>query len=211
MKLDLDIPRLETLDPLIHKPGVVTVDNFLSPEQCQSLIGTAETSGFEAASVRLPGGAQMRTDIRNNDRFIFDDSEFAQELWSGAQLFMDAFDFEDQPACLNERFRFYRYDPAQRFKRHKDGTEHIRDMISRVTFMIYLNDGFEGGATVFSDFHRSDGKRIEEVMPIKPKTGTALFFVHDLWHEGQAVTSGRKYVLRSDVLYPAPSEVKPMQ
>jgi hypothetical protein len=30
-----------------------------------------------------------------------------------------------------------------------------------------------------------------------------LFFKHERWHEGAPVRSGRKYVLRTDVLYKA--------
>ena len=36
---------------------------------------------------------------------------------------------------------------------------------------------------------------------IKPKTGLALFFIHHFRHKGQPVTRGRKYVLRTDVMY----------
>jgi hypothetical protein len=53
--------------------------------------------------------------------------------------------------------------------------------------------GFEGGDTDFRDFR------------VVPRTGSALLFIHDTWHEGAAVSRGVKYVLRSDVLYgPAP-------
>ena len=31
--------------------------------------------------------------------------------------------------------------------------------------------------------------------------GTALVFAHAGWHEGTRVTAGRKYVLRTDVMY----------
>jgi hypothetical protein len=37
--------------------------------------------------------------------------------------------------------------------------------------------------------------------PVKPKPGMTLVFQHELWHEGAPVTRGRKYVLRTDVLY----------
>jgi len=55
--------------------------------------------------------------------------------------------------------------------------------------MIYLNEDYEGGQTRFSN------------ISIEPKTGTALIFLHSLEHEGSAVTSGVKYVLRSDIMY----------
>lgn len=55
--------------------------------------------------------------------------------------------------------------------------------------MIYLNEGFGGGETT-----------IEEVT-ITPQQGRVLCFIHQLLHKGQPVTSGRKYVLRTDVMY----------
>ena len=58
-----------------------------------------------------------------------------------------------------------------------------------MTLMVYLNDIFEGGETVFNE------------TTIKPQKGMALIFHHTLVHEGAAVTTGRKYVLRSDVMY----------
>jgi hypothetical protein len=36
---------------------------------------------------------------------------------------------------------------------------------------------------------------------VVPRTGMALLFQHRVWHEGCEVTSGVKYVLRSDVMY----------
>jgi prolyl 4-hydroxylase len=55
--------------------------------------------------------------------------------------------------------------------------------------MIYLNDEFEGGETNFGE------------ISIKSETNRALVFEHHLLHEGCAVTKGRKYALRSDVIY----------
>ena len=60
---------------------------------------------------------------------------------------------------------------------------------SYFTFMIYLNDDYEGGQTTFNH------------VTIEPKQGTALIFQHDLEHEGKAVTQGIKYVLRTDIMY----------
>jgi hypothetical protein len=57
--------------------------------------------------------------------------------------------------------------------------------------MVYLNEGFGGGTTAFHDFD----------VAATPRTGAALVFQHQLLHEGCVVTSGVKYVLRSDVMY----------
>jgi hypothetical protein len=36
---------------------------------------------------------------------------------------------------------------------------------------------------------------------VRPEPGKALVFYHYLSHEGAPVTAGRKYVLRTDVMY----------
>ena len=91
---------------------------------------------------------------------------------------------------LNEQFRFYKYESNQRFKRHIDGRfKRNENEESRITFMIYLNNDFEGGETEFDD------------IIIKPQIGTALCFIHEQKHEGCPVTEGVKYVIRTDVMY----------
>ena len=67
--------------------------------------------------------------------------------------------------------------------------------------MIYLNGDCEGGTT---DFYVRDGTFTDADEPhlsLKPEKGMALVFVHHVLHRGAAVTAGRKYVLRSDVMY----------
>ena len=88
------------------------------------------------------------------------------------------------------RVDFYRYDVGQQFDWHYDGCyERPNGERSWLTFMIYLNGDFDGGQTAF------------ENAAVEPDTGMALFFVHQVLHKGQPVTNGRKYVLRSDVMY----------
>jgi WD40 repeat protein len=36
---------------------------------------------------------------------------------------------------------------------------------------------------------------------IDPRAGLAIIFDHQLWHGGEPVTAGAKYVMRTDVLY----------
>ena len=66
--------------------------------------------------------------------------------------------------------------------------------------MIYLNNGgpggdFDGGATLF---HARDGT---ESVAVVPKAGSVLIFDHDLYHEGEKVTRGTKYALRTDMMF----------
>jgi hypothetical protein len=44
---------------------------------------------------------------------------------------------------------------------------------------------------------------------VSPVAGTGLFFLHDWWHEGRLLESGRKYVLRTDVFYRFPEACCP--
>jgi hypothetical protein len=64
---------------------------------------------------------------------------------------------------------------------------------SQLTFLVYLNDGFEGGATAFHAGRAS--------LLVRPERGKALVFYHRQLHEGTPVARGRKYVLRADVMY----------
>lgn len=176
-----------------HSERAFSVPGFLGPAECAALIDLAEGHGFDAASVRTTSGPQMMKTVRNNDRVIIESPPWVQILWQRlSALALPVLDGE-APAGLPVGLRFYRYGPGQRFKMHKDGPWTEAGLTSKLTFLVYLNDGFEGGATGFRDFE------------VRPAEGTALLFVHDTWHEGAPVLAGTKYVLRSDVLYrPAP-------
>ena len=183
------------------KDGACTIPNVLATLECAAMIEMAEAIGFAPATVSLASGPQMMTGIRNNDRVKFNDPDLAQLLETRLENIIRN---DDARARLNERFAVYRYDPGQRFKRHQDGTIKTDDglEVSRKTVLLYLNDDCEGGETVFSDIDRS-GSQIKFLeTPVTPETGMALIFEHELWHEGKPVTAGRKYVLRTDILYP---------
>jgi prolyl 4-hydroxylase len=183
------------------KDGAYTIPHILGELECAMMIERVERIGFAPATVSLATGPQLMTGVRNNDRVKFDDPELAQLLESRLE---ETIRNDDARARLNERFAVYRYDPGQRFKRHQDGTITTDDGLetSRQTVLVYLNDDCEGGETVFSDLDRS-GSRIKFLeTPVTPRTGMALIFEHEMWHEGKPVTAGRKYVLRTDILYP---------
>lgn len=176
---------------------IFLVDDFLSPGECDEFILQSEIAGFRDAPLSVPGGTVMRQDIRNNMRVIVDDPQLAARLFERARPFLPAQWLGWDLVSLNERFRFYRSEAGQTFHKHADGAffREGTDEQSHFTFLIYLNDGFEGGHT---GFFNDEGDLLHSVEPVR---GQALVFWHPQLHEGATVTKGRKYVLRSDVMY----------
>ena len=184
-----------TREELLGK-NVFVIHDFLSAEECGHFIAESEAQGYEDAPVTTVFGPVVRPDVRNNNRVIIDDPELATTWFERARPFLPQQLGEWRLAGLNERFRFYRYDPGQVFKRHQDGS-YFRSVLEQsfLTFMVYLNAGYVGGSTEF--FH--PGGRI--TASTVPQAGMALVFDHQQIHEGSIVESGRKYVLRTDVMY----------
>jgi len=195
----------------------VVVHGVFTPEECAALIARSESAGYEQALVNMGNGQQMRMlDTRKSDRSIIDDPDFAEELWQRLRAATG-----DDPrlvrragrrkgdaafhACgLNERLRFLRYGPGDFFASHQDGTYMRRDEAgperrgecSLLTCQLYLNEGFQGGATRFHDGY-DEAKAIDVV----PRTGSVLLFEHRLLHEGSLLVAGCKYVIRTDVMF----------
>lgn len=181
----------------LSKPLLWTVDDVLGRDECAALIERIEAAGCSPAPITTGAGFVMRPDVRNNTRVIIDDEALAADLFErvASRVPVDVAGWT--VAGANERLRGYRYERGQRFAPHYDGAfERGPTEVSRLTFLIYLNDDFAGGSTDFPEL----GERIT------PRTGMALFFQHRILNEGCAVTSGVKYVLRSDVMYRAPDE-----
>ena len=80
------------------------------------------------------------------------------------------------------------------------------DRRSKLTFLMYLNDGFQGGGTTFylPDLESEGGGVVRRA--VQPVRGGCLVFpqgnVASLVHEGaEVVGGGPKYVVRTDVIY----------
>lgn len=191
------------LNTLHQARGVYTVAGVLTPAQCAALVARAEGIGFEPAAVRTAEGPKMMAHIRNNDRVVLRDEALATALWTRLQAVLPVLDGAAATG-IDPLWRFYRYVPGQQFKRHRDGavTSEAGER-SKLSFLVYLNDDCEGGATLFRDTPAVPGGPAPAPLHIAPATGHALLFRHECWHEGTPVRQGRKYVLRSDVFYAA--------
>jgi prolyl 4-hydroxylase len=202
-------PKLSIMKRTDLASGIYLLEGFLSRAICQQLIDYAEQCGFEEAMVNVGNGQQrMVKEVRNNQRVIVKDFKLAEQLWQRAAPMItetfpmnrvasspEAIEFAAQgrayrPISVNEMFRYYKYEMGERFNRHRDGS-YVRTTTERshLTFMVYLNEDFEGGETEFDD------------LTVVPKTGDALLFHHPIKHTGCEVTKGVKYALRSDIMF----------
>lgn len=182
--------------------NIGTMADFLSAAECADYIRLGESVGFDEAPVSTAQGMVIMKDVRNNDRVMFDDAERAQALYDKLSVHLSPlFQKKWTPVGLNERLRLYRYDVGQLFDWHHDGHfARPNGERSMFTFMVYLNDDFEGGDTSFSQVSYGVAS-IGDMIRITPRKGMALLFHHPILHRGDAVTAGRKYVLRTDVMY----------
>ncbi len=190
----------------LHDDDIFLIRGFLTPDECRRHIDLTEAAGYEDAPISSGRGFVMAKSIRNNDRVMIDDPALAAELFERARPLLPPNFLVWTPVALNERFRYYRYNPGQKFEWHFDGafTRENGDS-SKLTFMVYLNDGFVGGETAFNLRRLGAVTDADEVLRVVPEAGTALVFRHDVLHTGAMVLEGTKYVLRSDVMFRHPA------
>ncbi|KAL5014444.1 hypothetical protein ScPMuIL_008714 [Solemya velum] len=176
--------------------------NVLTRQECDEYIRITEEKGYEEALLNVGGGRQiLRADIRNSSRCIWDSTEEVLKLWKRMKKYIPSKWKHRKVLGLNERLRFLKYDPGEYFKPHFDG-QYVRDNgeISYITVLLYLNTGYDGGNTTFLNF--AENEKTEMI----PQAGSALIFEHGIFHEGSLLLDGRKYVMRTDVMYSASSD-----
>jgi predicted 2-oxoglutarate/Fe(II)-dependent dioxygenase YbiX len=187
----------------IVQDKVWVVDNVLSEAECKNIIDATEKHGFDIAETYCHLYRRRR-----NDRFESDDVTLAEELYRRTLPVIPVHKTGKDGHVytrkgLNPRFRFCKYTAGHYFGPHIDGSFYKSDSErSFLTFMIYLNDAgddFTGGCTNFLDQHS-----FEVTHSIAPKCGRTIVFWQtekELLHEGEPVTDGLKYMMRTDVMY----------
>merc|ERR1719329_625594 len=205
-QLTLASPPSDAPAPIKHHvagvEGTFLIENVFTPEEMKTFISLGETLGFQA------------------DEPIRGDST-AQRDVTGSEV---------QATGINPRFRSYRYDEGFVYRPHIDGAwprsgygpggQYKYDVdgkeTSRLTLVVYLNEGFEGGETKFflprvgtGEAAKGDESAEVVVRSVRPSVGACLLFPHGdsraPLHEGARVDKGCKYILRTEVLYTRPA------
>jgi hypothetical protein len=190
-------------------PGAFHLLNVLSDEECDRFVLISEALGYHGDAP-----VSLSRSIRHNNNFnwIVDESVDGP-IWDRCRSFFGVSLFDGRwPLGLNARFRFYRYIRGDFFDPHTDGawpgsrivdgqlvTDAYGDRLSQMTALIFLSDGYEGGRTLFHTGPTS-------IVPVQTPKGAILCFPHGMHpqhcvHAGEMVTAGKKYIIRTDVLY----------
>ena len=175
----------------LNHPLHWSVQDILSEEECKALLLGVSTERFEPAPINT-GGVHLQTNLRNNARLMFENADLSTKLGERLDGKVPKILQGARLLELNPRFRVYLYHPGEFFGAHYDESIHLDDQRrSLLTILVYLNDDFGGGETRFLDLKAT----------VKPRVGSALLFQHHVLHEGLPVTSGMKWVLRTEAFY----------
>lgn len=186
-------------------PGAFIIEHLMSDDECHRLceisekIGYTKTRGIGTSTTQPP------------DKFFYSISpQEAEILFARCEHLIPQ---ETKAISINPWFRLYKYTANSSLNPHYDrGNYHGSTVdsdgelrydyykdgrISQMSCLIYLNDGVEGGDTIFYVNEKS--------IPVTPKKGNAVFFYHgnhklSPLHEGSVVTLGTKYIIRTDLL-----------
>ncbi|KAK4220722.1 hypothetical protein QBC38DRAFT_493594 [Podospora fimiseda] len=200
-------------------PNLSLVKGLLSEEECKEIIRAGEAIGFIPDAPIQDEGEEVSV-LAHNFYWVVDQS-FHDLLWDRVKEYVPAEMNGRIRRGLNRRFRVYRYVPGAEYRCHIDGawppsgispegkyqydsSPRDKRQSSLFTFLIYLNDDFEGGETTY--FLPSVKEGVMNAYPIKPVMGAVAIFPHGdarnaPLHEGTGVRKGAKYVIRTDVEY----------
>jgi hypothetical protein len=195
--------------------------NLLSPSECEYYIEHGEDLGLKQVT--------YREDYRNCQRVVGKSEELARILYQRLEdqlcpVVVDELSPDDSlsepyqcggrwdPVGLNDHFRICKYTVGGHFGPHFDGNfRRSSDERSWKTFMLYLNSPTEGGNTNFlcrdAEFYVDPRtKRVcsapgQVQFQVRPEAGMAICFNHQIMHEGEALSAGVKYIMRSEIMY----------
>jgi hypothetical protein len=184
---------------LSKSPRVATIERFASPGECAWLIERASTRLGPAGVMDAATGSDTYARARTNSATSFQliDMDVVLEVIR-ARISASI----SAPLPWFEVTQILHYSVGQEFRPHFDCIDPDNPALRQqlvngqrlFTFLIYLNDGFEGGETQFLDAH----------LTFKGGLGDAIYWAnvddagrpdHLTRHAGLPPTSGEKWVL----------------
>lgn len=180
-------PTPRTLSP---SPRIEAFDSFLTPDECAYLIDRATPLLQDSVVVHPTTGALIRNPVRTSRAagFPFVSEDPAIHAINRRIAAATGTTYEQ-----GEPLQILSYEPGQEYKLHSDALAPGQNQ-RILTFLVYLNDEFEGGDTWFPDLGLS----------FRGRTGDAILFANvdasgqpepRARHAGRPVVRGCKMLL----------------
>ncbi|MGB0902449.1 prolyl hydroxylase family protein [Halocynthiibacter sp.] len=188
----MDLKRYGQINVHSINPLLMVIDDFCTQDEIHDLHTLIASLNFEVAAIGTKAVNRVDTTYRSAEQAIHNNE--SQTLFRPirkrvTELFQYPIDACEPTALL-------RYEQGQEYKVHLDsGTNPDCENYGRIfTAVLYLNDDFSGGETVFP--------RID--VTVRPKAGSLVLWAnkrpndsaaHPLsLHAGHPVKSGTKYI-----------------
>lgn len=183
-----DPVRVPEGELLSESPHVRRFETLFTPQECNYLIDAA-TPLFKPSVIVDDSGRQVPNPIRT--------SETASFPWALENLAVHAINrrlaaISGTSADQGEPLQVLRYQPGQEYRPHFDAVPGLENQ-RHLTALVYLNDDYEGGETLFTKVGLS----------VKGRLGDAILFRNsdaagaqhdDTMHAGLPVTRGVKLI-----------------
>jgi prolyl 4-hydroxylase len=178
-----------TVTPLVPDGTVRAVSALLDRDECTHVANSAADLLAPAVVADPRTGRSIPHPIRTSDAALI--SPVREDPVTRA-INMRLAAVSGTHVDQGEALTVLRYRPGQQFRLHSDALPNVRNQ-RIATVLVYLNDGFGGGETLFPD-HK---------LTVVPKAGDALIFdnvdaagrpMNNARHAGAPVTSGVKWL-----------------
>lgn len=185
---------------VFERPRIIVLERFASVDECNWLMGRADGGKLQRAKVYRSSSTAQIAETRTNREMSF--TIFNADVV--VSLIRDRIAAASRaPVSHFEIAKLLHYSPGEQFALHADFIEAktpelAHELAARgqraATFLVYLNDGYEGGATQFPRLSwqyrggRGDALLFSNVDP----NGAPDY---DTLHAGMPPTTGEKWVL----------------
>ncbi len=182
--------------------GMALYQSVLTPDLCSRVIDYFEATPKRNSQEQLNGSAITFEQIIMTDEKMQGEKLLGivyRKLRAQIDEYLDEH-IAYEPFLEKVKAGIYTLDPRMKkynvgdgFPIHSDDSS-VLALSRRFAYILYLNDNFRGGDTVFRSARC-------EVLRIRPEQGTlAVFPVHPIFmHEGEKVQEGAKYILNGFV------------
>jgi len=208
----------------INNKYIISIKKLLTDKECGQIIGRAQSYGFLDIK-------SYSKDKRDSKRVCVLDNKLSEIIWNRLEkmnlidslkkMELKPYGFHTEgswePFKINECNRISHYSKNSKgFKCHYDSQYvHSENIKSVFTLLIYLNDNYKNGETVFytkkdskymnvtcdQEMLLNGGEETYDKYVISPSKGSCILFNHDIIHMSNEIKKGNKYILRTDIVY----------